>query len=76
MSRTNVAITTSGGHAHAAALPGLPPRLLNSGSSEIRNRPVVAGDAVTGLAPRRRDSIPSYSTAAGTGTGLGFNLWA
>jgi 3-O-methylgallate 3,4-dioxygenase len=59
----------------AAALRGLPPRLLNSGSSEIRNWLVVAG-AATGLAPRWRDYIPAYRTAAGTGTGLGFALWA
>jgi hypothetical protein len=59
----------------AATLRGLPPRLLNSGSSEIRNWLVVAG-AVTGLAPRWRDYIPAYRTAAGTGTGLGFGLWA
>ena len=59
----------------AATLRGLPPRLLNSGSSEIRNWLVVAG-ATTGLAPRWHDYIPAYRTAAGTGTGLGFGLWA
>lgn len=59
----------------AAGLRGLPARLLNSGSSEIRNWLVVAG-ATTGLAPRWRDYIPAYRTAAGTGTGLGFGLWA
>jgi 3-O-methylgallate 3,4-dioxygenase len=56
-------------------LRGLPAELLNSGSSEIRNWLVVAG-AITGLAPRWRDYIPAYRTAAGTGTGLGFGLWA
>lgn len=32
--------------------------------------------AAGGLAPRRRDDIPAYRAAAGTGTGSGFGPWA
>lgn len=59
----------------ADTLRTIPARLLNSGSSEIRNWLVVGG-AIDGLAPRWRDYIPARRTPAGTGTGLGFALWA
>ena len=59
----------------ADTLRSIDAALLNSGSSEIRNWLVVGG-AIGGLTPRWRDYIPARRTPAGTGTGLGFALWA
>jgi len=52
----------------------IPEKLLQAGSSEIRNWILVAG--VFRQRPLRwADYIPVYRTAAGTGVGLGFALW-
>jgi hypothetical protein len=57
------------------ALRALDPRLLNGGSSEIRNWISVA--AACGHLPMSWDEyIPVYRTPAGTGVGLAFALWA
>jgi Catalytic LigB subunit of aromatic ring-opening dioxygenase len=57
------------------AIRNLPRRLLNSGSSEIRNWICVAG-AVEHLSLEWSLYEPGYRTPAGTGTGLGFAFWA
>jgi hypothetical protein len=59
----------------AQALCGLPPQLLNSGNSEVRNWIVVAA-ACRDLTLAWDDYIPVYRTAAGTGCGLAFARWA
>jgi len=52
----------------------IPEKLLQAGSSEIRNWILVAG--VFRHSPLRwAEYIPVYRTAAGTGVGLGFALW-
>lgn len=57
------------------ALTGLSPAKLQAGSSEIRNWICAAG-ALEGLDLAWSDYIPGYRTPAGTGTGIGFALWA
>jgi catalytic LigB subunit of aromatic ring-opening dioxygenase len=57
------------------AIQNLPAKLLNSGSSEIRNWICVAG-AVGHLSLEWSHYEPGYRTPAGTGTGLGFAFWA
>src|SRR5580693_7894903 len=57
------------------AIQNLPRRLLNSGSSEIRNWICVAG-AIEPLSLEWSLYEPGYRTPAGTGTGLGFAFWA
>jgi len=57
------------------AIRNLPRRLLNSGSSEIRNWICVAG-AVEHLSLEWSLYEPGYRTPAGTGTGLGFAFWS
>lgn len=59
----------------AEALCGLPPHLLNSGNSEVRNWIVVAA-ACQDMPLAWDDYIPVYRTAAGTGCGLTFARWA
>ena len=59
----------------AQALCELPPHLLNSGNSEVRNWIVVAA-ACQGMQLAWDDYIPVYRTAAGTGCGLTFARWA
>ncbi len=59
----------------AAAIAGMPPEKLNSGSSEIRNWICLAG-AVEHLSLEWSLYEPGYRTPAGTGTGLGFAFWA
>ena len=59
----------------ARALCDLPPHLLNSGNSEVRNWIVVAA-ACRDLTLAWDDYIPVYRTAAGTGCGLAFARWA
>ncbi|MBV8779061.1 MAG: extradiol ring-cleavage dioxygenase [Alphaproteobacteria bacterium] len=59
----------------AEAIRNLPRKLLNSGSSEIRNWICVAG-AVEHLSLEWSHYEPGYRTLAGTGTGLGFAFWS
>ncbi|MBO0702310.1 MAG: hypothetical protein J2P38_05220 [Candidatus Dormibacteraeota bacterium] len=56
------------------ALRSLPPHLLNSGSSEIRNW-VATAAACRDLEMTWHEYIPVYRTAAGTGVGLAFAAW-
>ncbi len=56
-------------------LRSLPRRLLNSGSSEIRNWVAVAA-ACEHLNYRWDEYIPVYRTPAGTGCGLAFASWS
>jgi 3-O-methylgallate 3,4-dioxygenase len=58
----------------AAALCALPPKLLNSGSSEIRNWITAAG-AMEGRAVDWSEYVPIVRSAAGTGCGMGFLAW-
>jgi 3-O-methylgallate 3,4-dioxygenase len=58
-----------------AALSSLPTEKLNSGSSEIRNWITVAG-ATTHLETTWQDYVPCYRSAAGTGCGMAFAVWA
>jgi 3-O-methylgallate 3,4-dioxygenase len=60
--------------ADAQALCSLPPRKLNSGSSEIRNWIVAAG-AAEGLQTAWQEYEPLYRTPAGTGCGMAFAAW-
>lgn len=55
-------------------LASIPPKKLNSGSSEIRNWITVAG-AAAHLKNTWQEYIPCYRSAAGTGCGMGFALW-
>ncbi|MBV9552424.1 MAG: extradiol ring-cleavage dioxygenase, partial [Alphaproteobacteria bacterium] len=57
------------------AIRNLSRKLLNSGSSEIRNWICVAG-AVEHLSLEWSHYEPGYRTLAGTGTGLGFAFWS
>jgi 3-O-methylgallate 3,4-dioxygenase len=54
-------------------LEALPPQLLNSGTSEIRNWIAMSGSS-DGLTCRWIEYQPVYRTAAGTGCGLAFAL--
>ena len=55
-------------------LCSLPTRLLNSGSSEIRNWITAAG-AMEGRPVAWSDYVPIVRSAAGTGCGMGFLAW-
>lgn len=57
------------------ALAALPPLLLNSGSSEIRNWICVAAAAAGELALDWIDYVPAYRSQALTGVGLCFARW-
>ena len=58
-------------------LAALPADRMNSGTSEGRNWLVAAGAGVAaGLEHQWSEYIPAYRSAAGTGTGLAFSLWA
>lgn len=57
------------------ALQSLPRKILNSGSSEIRMW-ITVGGAVEHLDMNWSDYVPGYRTPAGSGTGLGFALFA
>jgi Catalytic LigB subunit of aromatic ring-opening dioxygenase len=59
----------------AEAIQNLPKKLLNSGSSEIRNW-ICVGGAVEHLSLEWSLYEPGYRTPAGTGTGLGFAFWS
>jgi len=59
----------------ADALQALPVKKLQAGSSEIRNWICAAG-ALERLPVSWMDYQPGYRTPAGTGTGLGFAIWA
>lgn len=56
------------------ALCALPPELLNSGSSEIRNWITAAG-AMEGRAVDWSEYVPIVRSAAGTGCAMGFLAW-
>ena len=51
------------------------PKLLNSGSSEIRMW-IAMGGAIDGLKHRWSEYIPVYRTPPGTGIGLAFGRWS
>ena len=57
------------------ALMSIDPKLISSGTSEIRNWIVVAG-ACEHLGVTWQDYIPCYRSAAGTGCGMGFAIWS
>jgi hypothetical protein len=57
------------------ALCAIPPALLNSGSSEIRNWIAVAG-AMRDSAVKWHEYVPVYRSPAGTGCGMGFLVWS
>lgn len=59
----------------AEALRSLSPGRLNSGTSEVRNWITVAG-ACEHLDTQWQDYVPCYRSAAGTGCGMGFAVWA
>jgi hypothetical protein len=59
----------------ADALRTLAPSRLNSGTSEVRNWITVAG-ACEHLETKWQDYVPCYRSAAGTGCGMGFAVWA
>ena len=60
-------------HHDYASLEALPERLLNSGTSEIRNWIAMSG-ASGGLELHWMEYQQVYRTAAGTGCGLAFAL--
>jgi len=55
-------------------LTSIPPHLLNSGNSEIRNWITSAG-AAEHLEMVWRDYVPCYRSEAGTGCGMAFAIW-
>lgn len=58
-----------------ADLTTIDPKLLNSGSSEIRMW-IALGGALGGLKHRWSEYIPVYRTPPGTGIGLAFGRWS
>jgi hypothetical protein len=58
----------------AEALKSIDPKLLNSGTSEIRNWITVAG-ACEHLKTAWQEYVPCYRSEAGTGCGMGFAVW-
>jgi hypothetical protein len=58
----------------ADVLRSLPSKVLQAGSSEIRNWIAVAG-AMEGRPVVSTTYIPIYRTPAGTGMGMGFLRW-
>lgn len=59
----------------AGFLAGIDPKLLQSGSSEIRNWICVLA-AAPGLALKWHEYVPAYRSQAMTGVGLCFAVWA
>jgi 3-O-methylgallate 3,4-dioxygenase len=59
----------------AETLRSIAPERLNSGTSEVRNWITVAG-ACEHLDTQWQDYVPCYRSAAGTGCGMGFAVWA
>ncbi|HEY8580670.1 MAG TPA: extradiol ring-cleavage dioxygenase, partial [Beijerinckiaceae bacterium] len=59
----------------AETLRAIAPERLNSGTSEVRNWITVAG-ACEHLDTQWQDYVPCYRSAAGTGCGMGFAVWA
>lgn len=57
------------------ALVSLPRERLDSGTSEIRNWIAMAG-ATEHLSHQWSDYVPCYRSLAGTGTAMGFGIWA
>jgi aromatic ring-opening dioxygenase catalytic subunit (LigB family) len=60
---------------NAKYLQSVPEKLMNSGSSEIRNW-LALGGALDGLKKAWEVYLPVYRTPAGTGIGLGFARWS
>jgi 3-O-methylgallate 3,4-dioxygenase len=58
----------------SATLAALDPKLLQAGSSEIRNW-LVVGEMARDLDFERIDYVPGYRSPALTGTGLAFAAW-
>lgn len=58
-----------------AALMAIPVARLTSGSSEIRNWIATAG-AAEHLTTQWQEYVPCYRSAAGTGCGMAFAVWA
>lgn len=58
-----------------SALAKIPAKLLNSGSSEIRNW-ITVGGALGDLRNDFTEYYPVYRTPAGTGCGMGFASWS
>jgi 3-O-methylgallate 3,4-dioxygenase len=58
----------------AAWLSSIPAQKLNSGSSEIRNWITTAG-AAEHLSVAWQEYVPCYRSLAGTGCGMGFQVW-
>jgi hypothetical protein len=56
-------------------LKSIPAAKLNSGSSEIRNWIAVDG-AAQNLTTQWQEYVPCYRSAAGTGCGMAFAVWA
>lgn len=56
-------------------LSSVPVEKLNSGNSEIRNWITTAG-AAEGLSVTWAEYVPCYRSLAGTGCGMGFQVWA
>ncbi len=59
----------------AQALRAIPENRINSGTSEVRNWLTVGG-AAAHLATKWTEYVPAYRSAAGTGVGLAFGVWA
>jgi hypothetical protein len=59
----------------SATLRAIPAKVLNAGSSEIRNWITVAG-AMEGRPVASSTYVPIYRTPAGTGMGMGFVRWS
>ena len=57
-----------------AWISGMPVEKLNSGSSEIRNWITTAG-AAQHLSVQWQEYVPCYRSLAGTGCGMGFQVW-
>jgi len=58
----------------SATLAALDPKLLQAGSSEIRNW-LVVGEMARNLDFEWIDYVPGYRSPALTGTGLAFAAW-
>ncbi len=58
----------------SAAMAALDPRLLQAGSSEIRNW-LIVGEMARDLDLAWIEYVPAYRTPALTGTGLAFAAW-
>jgi len=71
----DVAIMDALKSGNGSFLQQIPPKLLNSGSSEIRMW-ITMGGALDGLNHKWSEYIPVYRTPPGTGIGLAFGRWS